>query len=148
MKVDQKRILIVDDDLYLSFIIDEMLEGCGYAAQRAETAEQAYDMPSWQSYHPVLLDVNLPDSTGFDICRQLRAASDVPIIFASARTAEDDRITGFDTGGDDFLPKPYSMRELLSRINTLIRRVYGDHGAKLIRFGDVEVNTSARSASP
>lgn len=146
--MDKKRVLIVDDDPDLSYIIAEMLEGCGYSAECAESAEKAYDMLSEHRYHIVLLDVNLPDSTGFEICRQLREASDVPVIFASARTAEDDRITGFDVGGDDFLPKPYSMRELLSRINALSRRAYGSDGSgKVIRFGDIEVNTSNRNVT-
>ncbi|MBQ4311737.1 MAG: response regulator transcription factor, partial [Oscillospiraceae bacterium] len=67
-----------------------------------------------------------------------------PVIFASARTAEDDRITGFDTGGDDYLPKPYSMKELLSRINALMRRVYG---CEDISFGDVKINAASRTVT-
>lgn len=145
--MDKKRILIVDDDPDLSFIISEMLEGCGYNTDRAESAEQAYGILAKQSFHLVLLDINLPDSTGFEICDQLRSVSDVPIIFASARTAEDDRIKGFDIGGDDFLPKPYSMKELLSRVNALIRRAYGNTGENIIKFGDIEVNTSNRSVT-
>ena len=92
----------------------------------------------------ILLDINLPDSTGFEICKELRRVSQVPVIFASARTSEDDRITGFDIGGDDFIPKPYSMKELLSRINALMRRVYGSN-EDVLTFGDVSVNTSART---
>lgn len=145
--MDKKRILIVDDDPDLSFIISEMLEGCGYNTDRAESAEQAYGILAKQSFHLVLLDINLPDSTGFEICDQLRSVSDVPIIFASARTAEDDRIKGFDIGGDDFLPKPYSMKELLSRVNALIRRAYGNTGENIIKFGDIEVNTLNRSVT-
>ena len=145
--MDKKRILIVDDDPDLSFIISEMLEGCGYNTDRAESAEQAYGILAKQSFHLVLLDINLPDSTGFEICDQLRSVSDVPIIFASARTAEDDRIKGFDIGGDDFLPKPYSMKELLSRVNALIRRAYGNTGENIIKVGDIEVNTLNRSVT-
>ena len=72
----------------------------------------------------------------------------MPVIFASARTSETDRITGFDIGGDDYLPKPYSMKELLSRINALLRRTYGSSDKeKLVRFGSVEVNITARTVT-
>ncbi|WP_028520960.1 response regulator transcription factor [Ruminococcus flavefaciens] len=145
--MDKKRILIVDDDSDLSFIISEMLEGCGYETECADSAETAFSLLSERSFHLILLDINLPDSTGFEICRQLREVSDVPVIFASARTAENDRITGFDIGGDDFLPKPYSMKELLSRVNALIRRAYGQGSGKVMRFGSVEVNTANRTVT-
>ena len=142
--MEKKRILIVDDEKELSAIISEMLNGCGYCAECAESAEQAYELLSLKKYHMILLDINLPDSTGFEICKELRSVSQVPVIFASARTSEDDRITGFDIGGDDFIPKPYSMKELLSRINALMRRVYG-RNEDVLTFGDVSVNTSART---
>ena len=145
--MDKKRILIVDDDTDLSFIISEMLDGCGYESVRAESAEEAFDILSQKSFHLILLDINLPDSVGFDICRQLREVSDVPVIFASARTAEDDRITSFDIGGDDYLPKPYSMKELLSRINALIRRAYGQSGDSRLSFGDIVIDTAARTVT-
>jgi len=74
--------------------------------------------------------------------------SQVPVIFASARTSESDRITGFDIGGDDYLPKPYSMKELLSRVNALIRRTYGfSEQERVVSFGNVNVNITARSVT-
>ena len=145
--MDKKRILIVDDEEELAGIIAEMLDGCGYCADTASCAAEAYDMLAQKSYHLILLDINLPDSTGFDICKELRAVSKVPVIFASARKTEDDRINSFDIGGDDFLQKPYSMKELLSRINALIRRAYGDDDGADIAFGDVRVNMSRRTVT-
>lgn len=144
--MDKKRILIVDDEEELSAIIAELLAGCGYDTECAATAAQAYDMLGEKSYHLILLDINLPDDTGFEICRELRRVSQTPVIFASARTSEDDRISSFDIGGDDYLQKPYSMKELLSRVNALMRRAYGGSGDK-IRFGDVEVDISARTVT-
>ena len=142
----QKQILIIDDDEDLSFIISDMLESYGYQATCAKTGEEAFVLLTKNTYHLILLDINLPDSTGFELCKELRLVSTVPIIFASARTNETDRITGFDIGGDDYLPKPYSMKELLSRINALIRRTYGFHEEeKIIHFGDVTVNITART---
>lgn len=142
----KKQILIIDDDEDLSFIISDMLEGYGYEVTCSETSQQAFELLTENTYHLILLDINLPDSTGFEICRELRRVSTVPVIFASARTSESDRITGFDIGGDDYLPKPYSMKELLSRVNALIRRTY-DYGGeeKLVSFGGVNVNITART---
>lgn len=145
--MQKKEILIIDDDKDLSFIISEMLESYGYIVTRAENAEEAFTLLSSRSFHLILLDINLPDSTGFELCKELRKVSTVPVIFASARTSENDRITGFDIGGDDYLPKPYSMKELLSRVNALIRRTYGfEQEEKQVKFGDITVNITARTA--
>lgn len=144
----RKHILIVDDDEDLSLIISEMLESYGYEVSRAKSAVAAFDMLSEGKCHLVLLDINLPETTGFDICKELRKISSVPIIFASARTSETDRIAGFDIGGDDYLPKPYSMQELLARVNALIRRAYGFSGEeKRVTFGDVCVNITSRTVT-
>lgn len=141
-----KDILIVDDDSDLSFIISEMLESYGYNVTCAESCDEVFRLLGERKFSLILLDINLPDGTGFEICSEFRKASEVPIIFASAKTSEDDRINSFDIGGDDYLPKPYSMRELLSRVNALIRRAYGSAGnEKTFCFGDVKVNISSRS---
>lgn len=140
--------MIIDDDEDLSFIISDMLESYGYKVSHAKNAAVAFDMLSENKYHLVLLDINLPETTGFEICKELRKVSSVPVIFASARTSETDRITGFDIGGDDYLPKPYSMKELLSRVNALIRRAYGfSEEEKIVTFGDVSVNITSRAVT-
>lgn len=142
------RILIVDDDKDLSFIISEMLESYGYSVTCAQSCEKAFELLSSEKFSLILLDINLPDGTGFEVCSELRRVSTVPVIFASARTSEDDRINGFDTGGDDYLPKPYSMKELLSRVKALIRRAYGfTEQEKIVQFGKVTVNISSRSVT-
>lgn len=142
------KILIIDDDEDLSFIITDMLESYGYQITCAKDSEKAFALLSENTYHLILLDINLPDTTGFELCRELRRVSTVPVIFASARTSETDRITGFDIGGDDYLPKPYSMKELLSRVNALIRRTYGFNEAeKIVTFGNITVNITARTVT-
>lgn len=144
----QKQILMIDDDEDLSFIISEMLESYGYGVTCAHNSEKAFELLSGNTYHLILLDINLPDTTGFELCSELRKVSDVPVIFASARTSESDRITGFDIGGDDYLPKPYSMKELLSRVNALIRRTYGfSEKEKIVKFGNITVNITARTVT-
>ena len=118
-------ILIIDDDRDLHGIIADMLEGYGYKVTSAFDAEEAFDLLSKNTFHLILLDINLPDSDGFALCKELRRVSTVPVIFASARTAENDRISGYEIGGDDYLPKPYSMKELLVHVQALLRRTYG-----------------------
>ena len=143
-----RKILIIDDDTDLSMIITDMLENKGFSVTCATSSEEAFDLLAESSFDLILLDINLPDSSGFEICRQLREVSNVPVIFASARTSETDRITGFDIGGDDYLPKPYSMKELLSRINALLRRTYGSNDKeRIVTFGTVEVNITARTVT-
>lgn len=143
-----KKILFVDDDKDLAFIITEMLEGYGYKVTNAYDSETAFNLMEYNMYDLILLDINLPDMTGFELCRELRRVSTVPIIFASARISETDRITGFDIGGDDYLEKPYSMKELLARVNALIRRTYGFfEEEKIVTFGDISVNITARTVT-
>lgn len=126
-------ILIVDDDADLSAIVARYLESEGFAVVRAASAEEAYDVLGARPFDLVLLDINLPGDDGFAACAALRRASDVPIVFASARTSETDRIVGLDTGGDDYLPKPYSLRELLAHVNALLRRSRGRAGGGAAR---------------
>lgn len=142
----QKNILIIDDDEDLSYIISDMLESYGYHVTVAGDADEAFSVLSENNFQLILLDINLPDCSGFELCRELRRVSTVPVIFASARTSETDRITGFDIGGDDYLPKPYSMKELLARVNALFRRTYGfEKKEEIVSFGDVTVNITSRT---
>ncbi len=144
--MSDKQILLIDDDKDLSNIISDMLESYGYQVDCAGDSDAGLELLSKKKYHLVVLDINLPGITGFELCQELRRVSTVPVIFASARVNEVDRITGFDIGGDDYLPKPYSMKELLSRINALIRRTYGfEEQEKIVGFGDITVNITARS---
>ncbi|MBR4513707.1 MAG: response regulator transcription factor [Lachnospiraceae bacterium] len=143
-----KRILIVDDDRALSDIMRDMLENYEYEVEQAGSVDEAFTLLTDKKYDMVLLDINLPDGTGFDVCSELRRVSDVPVIFASARTSLDDKVTGFEAGADDYLPKPYSLKELLVRVNALMRRTYGmGEKDEQVSFGNVCVNLSARSVT-
>lgn len=142
----KKHILVIDDDTSLSFIIKEMLENYGYEVTCLKNSEDAFLMLKKHTYHLILLDINLPTLNGFEICQELRKVSTVPVIFASARTSEDDRIVGFDVGGDDYLTKPYSMKELLSRVNALMRRTYDFLLAEEKEsFGNIVVDMTTRN---
>lgn len=143
-----KRVLIVDDDKAMAEIIDDTLSEYGYEPYKAYCLEDAYETLSKQTVELIILDINLPDGVGFDFCKDLRKYSNVPIIFASARTMEDDRIKSFDIGGDDFLSKPYSLKELISRVNALFRRTYGfTSEEKITKFGDIVVNSTLRTVT-
>ena len=144
----KKEIWIIDDDEDLAMIISDMLSDHGYKVSHVTNSEAAFDLLTGRTFHLILLDINLPDAEGFDVCRELRRVSEVPVIFASARTSETDRITGLDLGGDDYIPKPFSMKELLSRINALIRRTYGfNEMEKKVTFGNVTVDIGSRNVT-
>ena len=143
-----RTILIIDDDRSLSDIIRDMLEDYDYNVEQAYSVDEAFEVLTDRKYDLILLDINLPDGDGFMICEELRRVSTVPVIFASARTSEDDRVSGFEKGGDDYLPKPYSMKELLARVNALIRRTYGfNEKEETCEFGDIVVNLSSRTVT-
>ena len=127
-----RNILIIEDDIDFAEIVRDMLEGYDYQVSIVNTCEAAYEILKTNQFHLILMDINLPDGTGFEVCKELRAVSSVPVIFASARTGEDDKITGLDIGGDDYLAKPYSLKELLARVNALIRRTYGSESEERV----------------
>lgn len=142
----KKRILIIEDDSDLADITKDMLENYGYEVKTATGCDQAFAILVKEQFHLLLMDINLPDGSGFDVCKELRHMSKVPVIFASARTSEDDKIKGLDMGGDDYLAKPYSLRELLARINALMRRAYGEEeDAPVYEFGGISVDTGMRT---
>lgn len=151
--MDKRRILIIDDDMDLSMLIKDMLEDKGYEACLTGSMDEAYAILQKEHFHLILLDINLPDGTGFRFCEELRRVSTVPVIFASARTSEDDKIIGLDMGGDDYIPKPYSLKELMSRINSLLRRTYGfeNGGTKYIlkagKDNTIEIDTTTRTVT-
>lgn len=142
---NNKKILIIEDDGDLAGITADMLKNYGYGVKTVGDCEQAFDILIREQFQLVLMDINLPDGNGFEVCRELRRVSKVPVIFASARTSEDDRIKGLDMGGDDYLSKPYSLREMLARVNALIRRTYGADGDEPVyEFGKIKVDTGTR----
>jgi two-component system, OmpR family, response regulator len=136
------HILVVDDEPAITDLLATALRYTGYRVTTAATGHAALDAAASSAPDLVILDVLLPDLDGFEVCRRLRAARDfVPVIFLSARDAEDDRITGFVRGGDDYVTKPFSLEELTLRIAALLRRVRGSHdGAAVLRYRDLEMD--------
>jgi DNA-binding response OmpR family regulator len=140
-----ERILIVEDERAVARGLEYGLSNEGFAVLWAETGQQALDLARSRDPHLILLDIRLPDVSGFDVCRQLRAEGKrQPILMLTARDEELDRVLGLELGADDYVVKPYSLRELISRIRALLRRAYGELAAvsagDRLRFGEVEVD--------
>lgn len=114
------RVLMVEDDDAIAEPLARGLEREGFEVARASTGTAALTA---SGYHVVLLDLGLPDVDGFEVCRRLRASSDVPIIVVTARGDEVDRVVGLELGADDYIVKPFGFRELVARIRAVTRRV-------------------------
>lgn len=121
--MEQKRILIVEDEPAIAENIAFAVETENMVPLVAGTAGAGREILRRDRIDLIVLDVGLPDENGFDFCRQVRAVSDIPIIFLTARKEEVDRIVGLEIGGDDYMSKPFSPRELTARIRAILRRV-------------------------
>jgi DNA-binding response OmpR family regulator len=120
------KILIVEDQLRLASFLKKSLAECSYTVQCVDTCAAALDALCQTSYDVIVLDVGLPDGSGFDLLRQWREAGfNEPILILSARDSVQDRIKGLNLGADDYLPKPFSVEELLARVRSLLRRQSG-----------------------
>ncbi len=137
-------ILIVEDERDLLATLQYNLEREGFETQGATTGAQALDLASRQTPHLILLDLMLPDMSGTEVCRRLRAweaTRKVPIIMCTARSEEIDRVVGFEVGADDYVVKPFSVRELLLRIRAVLRRTRGDENQEdWIEFGHLRID--------
>jgi two-component system catabolic regulation response regulator CreB len=119
------KILIVDDEPAIADTLAYALSAEGYAADRCGLGREATARAAATPYALIILDVGLPDMSGFDVCRELRRRSDVPILFLTARAEEVDRVVGLELGADDYVTKPFSPRELVSRVRAILRRARG-----------------------
>ncbi len=125
MTTDRPRILIVEDEPSIRDTIQYPLESDGCATTCCGTGEAALAALKEGGFDLVVLDVGLPDITGFEVCRRLREWSSVPVLFLTARSEEIDRVVGLEIGGDDYVTKPFSPRELAARVRAVLRRTRG-----------------------
>src|SRR5574341_1570456 len=120
-----QKILVVDDELEIVKLVRAYLERAGFAVVTASEGQQALAVFRHERPNLVVLDLNLPGMDGLDVCRALRRDSDVPIIMLTARLEESDRLIGLELGADDYIVKPFSPREVVARVRTVLRRAEG-----------------------
>ncbi|MCP3059670.1 response regulator transcription factor [Myxococcus sp. K38C18041901] len=146
MNPTQPTILLVEDDPNLRLALRDSLEHQGgYAVEEASTVREAREHLSRGAFQLLLLDVMLPDGDGYSLCRALREEGvATPVLMLTARTLEDDVVRGFEAGAQDYLGKPYRLRELLARVGALVRRSGGAAPAKQVRFGGYRMDLDRR----
>ena len=137
-------VLIVEDEAAIASMIVPYLERDGYEVEWTRSGEDAVSLAQRISPTAVILDLGLPDIDGFEVCRRIRSRSGVPIVILTARDDEPDRIAGLEIGADDYVPKPFSPRELVARINAILRRMERAKDQPILALGDIEVRTDAR----
>jgi len=139
------ELLIIDDDTRLSAMLADYLTSAGFQVRTAATGNAGLQDIARRPPDAVILDVMLPDLEGFEICRRIRAGSSLPVLMLTARGDETDRIVGLEIGADDYLPKPFSPRELLARLKAILRRSQATQVENpVLRFGRLEIDRSRR----
>ena len=139
------RILIIDDDEELCELVSEYLTGEGFQAEAVHDGESGLQRALSNEYDLVTLDVMLPNKNGFDVLRELRRTSQIPVLMLTARGEDTERIVGLETGADDYLAKPFNPRELVARLRAILRRVELPPEDDKLKVDDVEIQVSARS---
>ncbi|MFF6883734.1 response regulator transcription factor [Streptomyces sp. NPDC012421] len=144
------RILVVDDDPTVAEVVTGYLEGAGFAVERAADGPDALRRAGERWPDLVVLDLMLPGLDGLEVCRRLRATAPVPVIMLTARSDEEDRITGLEVGADDYVTKPFSPRELVLRVASVLRRDRAATTAaprRALRAGGLAVDPETRRAT-
>jgi two-component system, OmpR family, phosphate regulon response regulator OmpR len=143
-----ERVLLIEDDSRLAGMVAEYLGKAGFHVIHAENGTRGLMLHAREPVDVVILDLMLPDGDGLDICRQIRARSDSPILMLTARGDPMDRVVGLEMGADDYLPKPFEPRELLARLRAILRRSRaGPRAASnpdVLRYGRLEIDRDAR----
>jgi len=141
-------ILVVDDDPHIRDVVRFAFEKTGMTIATAQNGQEALRLFDRGVHQLVVLDIGMPEMDGLEVCRQIRKTSDTPILFLSARDEEIDRILGLEIGGDDYVTKPFSPRELVARVNAILRRARSAPAAheKAITHGGLTIDPDAHTA--
>jgi DNA-binding response OmpR family regulator len=142
--VETRRILLVEDEAQTRSVVEAYLERDGYWVTAVGDGQAALDAFKTHRYDALVLDLNLPNVSGEEVCRVVRDSSDVPIIMLTAKGAEEERIAGLDLGADDYLVKPFSPRELVARVRALLRRANTENEPQRARleFGPLAIDVA------
>ncbi len=138
------NILIVEDEVEISEVIQKYIEHEGYNYKVVENGFQALEAFNQDTFHLVLLDVMLPGIDGFQVLKEIRAISSVPIIMITAKRQEVDRLKGFDEGADDYVVKPFSPRELIKRIKVFFKRIYNESDEVILHIDQFKLFLNSR----
>jgi len=138
------RVLLVEDDARLASMVADYLGEAGFRMDLAPNGAEAMRVIAADDFDAVILDLMLPDADGLDLCRGIRAKSDIPLLMLTARGDPLDRVVGLELGADDYLPKPFEPRELLARLRAILRRRHAPRSADVLRFGRLEIDKGAR----
>jgi two-component system response regulator RegX3 len=145
---EPRRILVVDDEPAIVDAVAYALRGDGFEVDEAAEGEAALAAALGDGYDLLILDVMLPRLSGIEICRRVRDRSDVPILILTARDSEVDRVLGLESGADDYVAKPFSMAELLSRVRAILRRRELDRASGGVRrVGGIEIDLARHTVS-
>ncbi len=136
------NLLMIEDEPQIREIVRTYAEKEQYNVYEAGTGAEAFELLDERAYQMVILDVMLPDTDGWTILRKIRAKWDVPVIMLTARAEEEDKLFGFDLGADDYMTKPFSAKELMARIKTVLKRNNTVTSGEVIHIGDIQINTS------
>lgn len=137
------QILVVEDQEEISSIVSKYIEKEGYNCLTSKDGFEALNIFNNNMIHLVLLDIMMPGIDGFEVLKELRKISEVPVIILTARQEEVDRLKGFDTGADDYVIKPFSVKELMMRVKRLIKRIYHDSDEIIYRYNDLSLHTNS-----
>ncbi len=138
------HILLIEDDPRLAGMVSEYLGEAGFRVSIVGEGQAGLARLTREPYDALILDLMLPDMDGLEVCRQLRAKSDTPVLMLTARGDTMDRVVGLEVGADDYLPKPFEPRELLARLRAILRRRQSGASTTTLRFGRLEIDRDAR----
>jgi two-component system, OmpR family, alkaline phosphatase synthesis response regulator PhoP len=141
-----KKVLVVDDDVKTVELVRLYLDRDGYQVLTAYNGVEALRLAHENYPDLIVLDLMLPDIDGLEVCRTLRRESDVPIIMLTARTTDQDKLTGLDLGADDYITKPFSPKELVARVRAVLRRLPGERGPEELKSGELSMNFTTHEA--
>jgi DNA-binding response OmpR family regulator len=140
-------ILVVEDEPDIASLVRAYLERDGFRVVWAERGTEGLQALEQHDVRLAILDLQLPDADGFDLCRAIRACSRLPVVMLTARDEEVDRVTGLELGADDYVTKPFSPRELVARVHAVLRRVEPETDDDVLFAGDVTLDRRSRSAT-